>query len=277
MIRITTHLPLFEECPAELRAAASHLFFDVDDTLTCDGQLPERTVQSLYRAHDAGIHLVAVTGRSAAWAEMLLRLFPLRAAIAETGALCLFKGEKNQVRELHSQPDEKTRAEHDAARSRAAKRVLTEVPGARLALDNRGRAYDTAFDLVEDGPPLAPEQADEIRRILAEEGLEVAQSSVHINAWFGHFNKATMVQRYLDEQCASSLEHLGTRLVYVGDSRNDGAMFARAGLAVGVANVAPHLAWLREQGQAPGYITSAPGGYGFAEVVEHLLAARRND
>lgn len=275
MIQINTRLPLFEECPAHIRARASHLFFDVDDTLTCDGQLPERTVQSLYRAHDAGIHLVAVTGRSAAWAELLLRLFPLRAAVAETGALCLYKGEQNQVHELHSQPDEKVRASHDAARARAAQRVLAEVPGARLALDNRGRAYDTAFDLVEDGPPLSPAQTTEIRQILEDEGLEVAQSSVHINAWFGDFNKATMVQRYLAERSTSSLEQLGQRLVYVGDSKNDGAMFAHAGLSVGVANVAPHLEWLQEKGQAPTYITSAPGGYGFAEVVEQLLAPRR--
>lgn len=274
MIQINSPLPLFGACPVDLRAAASHLFFDVDDTLTCAGQVPERTMMALYRAHKAGIHLVAVTGRSAAWAEMLLRLFPLRAAVAETGALCLYKAADGQVREIHSEPDADTRAEHDLARARAAARVLREVRGARLALDNRGRAYDTAFDLVEDGPALEEIQAQAIRQILTEEGLKVAQSSVHINAWFGHFDKATMVQRYLQDRADTSLESLGQRLVYVGDSKNDGAMFARAGISVGVANVVPHLAWLQERGQAPDYMTSSAGGLGFAELVGDLLAPR---
>lgn len=266
--------PPFSAAPAALRRRAGFLLFDVDDTVTWQGALPEAAARALYRAADAGLRLVAVTGRSASWAELLLRLFPLEAAIAETGALCLVKGEGGRVDVIHSEPDAERRGANDEQRRRAAARVLAEVASARLALDNMGRVYDTAFDLVEDGPPVSAEDAARMREILVEEGLAVAQSSVHINAWIGAFDKATMVERYLEERCGTSLTQEREALVYAGDSKNDGAMFARAGLSVGVANVRPHLDWLATHGQAPRYLVDEPGGHGFARVVELLLAGR---
>lgn len=266
--------PLFASLADASRHAVTHLFFDIDDTVTHEGALPEPAARSLYRAAAQGLHLVAVTGRSAAWAELLLRLFPLRAAVAETGALCLVKGGGGRVEVLHSEPSAEVRRANELRRRAAADRVLGEVPSARLALDNVGRLYDTAFDLREDGPTLEEDTTAQIRRILRGEGLEVAQSSVHINAWFGRFDKATMVERYLRERCATSLVELGEQLVYAGDSKNDGPMFAAAGLSVGVANVKPHLSWLAARGQAPRYLVSAPGGHGFAELVALLTDER---
>lgn len=274
MTEITPALPRLDALPRHQRAAVTHLLFDVDDTLTLRGALPEPAARALYRAQEAGLALVAVTGRSAAWAEMLVRLFPLQAAVAETGALCLWRDPAGRVRELHSEPDSAVREANARRRQEAAQRVLAEVDQARLALDNRGRAYDVAFDLIEEGLPVDEAAAARIRQMLQAQGLAVAQSSVHINAWFGSFDKATMVERYLQEVGGTSLEALGGALLYVGDSPNDGAMFARAGIAVGVANVAPHLPVLRARGQCPHYLTHAEGGAGFAELVDALLSAR---
>lgn len=266
--------PLFATAPAALRRDVRFLLFDVDDTVTWRGALPEEAAVALYRAAAAGLRLVAVTGRSASWAELLLRLFPLEAAVAETGALCLVKEPGGRVSALHSQPDERQRRHDDQRRRQAADRVLANVPGARLALDNMGRVYDTAFDLVEDGPVLGDDDAARIRAILLEEGLSVAQSSVHINAWFGSFDKATMVERYLRERCGTSLKEQGEALLYAGDSKNDGAMFAGAAVSVGVENVKPHLEWLIERGQAPRFVVDEPGGHGFTRLVDLLLAPR---
>ena len=114
--------PDFSVLDYTIRRQVTRLFFDVDDTLTWQGELVQEAVHALYLAKAAGIALVAVTGRSNAWAEALLRLFPLE--------------------------------------------VLQKVPTARLALDNIGREYETAFDLIEDGPALSPEDAAAIREIL---------------------------------------------------------------------------------------------------------------
>jgi HAD superfamily hydrolase (TIGR01484 family) len=269
-----TTIASFADCPTDQRGAVTRLFFDVDDTLTWRGELPHAACAALYDARAAGLSLVAVTGRSFAWAELLVRMFPFDAAIAETGALCLVKLPGGRVVVDHAEPDPAARARNDDVKRRAAARVLAEVEGARLALDNPGRVYDVAFDLVEDGPPVSDEDARRIRAILESEGLTTARSSVHVNAWIGRFDKASMVDRYLRERCGTSLAAASSTLCYVGDSTNDGPLFAAAGLPVGVANVAPHLPALTTTGQAPRYVVDQPGGHGFAQVVELLLAAR---
>lgn len=58
------------------------------------------------------------------------------------------------------------------------------------------------------------------------------------------------------------------RVLYVGDSPNDEPMFAHFPLTVGVANLEPFAALMLAQ---PRYLTSRPGGLGFAEVVSRVL------
>lgn len=270
-------LPLFGDSDPDLRAGARMLAFDVDDTLTWRGQLPEAAARALYAAEAAGLTLIAVTGRSYSWAEMLLRLFPLTAAVAETGAVALVR-RGGALEVLHHEPDAAVRADNAARRDRAAARALAEVHGARLAIDNPGRLYDVAFDLVESGPPVSDVDAGRIRAVLEREGLVTAQSSVHVNAWclgpHGPFDKASMFERVLEQTTGAGLQRHAEHVCYLGDSTNDGAMFARARLSVGVANVEPHLATLAAAGQAPRYLVAGQGGHGFAEAVAALLEAR---
>jgi HAD superfamily hydrolase (TIGR01484 family) len=270
------HQPVpFDDANPAARSNARFLMFDVDDTVTWKGQLPEVSARALYAAKAAGLELVAVTGRSFSWGEMLMRLFPLTAAIAETGACALVR-RGHRVELLHHEPDAMVRAANARDRERAATRVLAEVNSARLAMDNPGRLYDVAFDLVEDGPPISAEDAAMMRAILHDEGLTTAQSSVHINAWkvgpHGAFDKATMTDRVLRERYGISLDEARAYAVYVGDSTNDGAMFVRVDLSVGVGNIRPHLEALGER--APRYIVDGSGGHGFAQVVASLIEDR---
>jgi HAD superfamily hydrolase (TIGR01484 family) len=267
--------PLFSTCPSTERARATRLYFDVDDTLTYHGRLPADAVRALEDAHAVGLSLVAVTGRSAAWGELLMRLLPLAACIAETGAVCFFPRREGGIGVLHHEEDARVRAENAATRAHLADEIVRDIPGARLALDNMGRLYDTAYDLVEDGPKIDDATARTIRARLEKAGLTTAQSSVHINAWFGLFDKATMAARYLSTVEHTTLELARDTLVYVGDSTNDGAMFKAAGLSVGVANVRPHLPALAARGQSPRFLVEGEGGRGFAEVVRSLIEARR--
>lgn len=279
------------------RCAVDKLFFDVDDTLTWRGQLPEAAALALYKAHAAGMSLFAVTGRSFSWAEMLMRLFPLDAAIAETGACALVRVDTHRgvgstesgsvridgrVDVVHTEPDAKVRRDLARERERVCDVVLREHNEARLALDNPGRLYDCAFDLVESGPPVSTRGAAEIRAILQREGLTTAQSSVHINAWkigpHGGFDKATMVDRVLRERYDTSLDEAAKTMCYVGDSENDGPLWARVtagdGISVGVGNCRPHLAALDAKQQMPLYIVDGSGGRGFAQVVNSLVEDR---
>jgi HAD superfamily hydrolase (TIGR01484 family) len=277
--------PPFSACPPAARRKCTRLFFDVDDTVTWRGRLPEESVRALYRAHEAGLSLVAVTGRSFAWGELLVRLLPLDAVVVETGAAALFhdKNEQGHPRlvVMHHEEDGEVRAALRHRRRVAAGAVLAQVPTARLATDNVGRLADTAFDLVEEGPPVPADDATAIRRILDEAGLVSAQSSVHINAFAlgpsGPFDKATMVDRLLRRMGDTTLADVASTLCYVGDSTNDGPLFSAAGMSVGVGNVKKHLPALHERGQAPRYVVDGDGGFGFAQVVATLLEARHID
>jgi len=271
----------FSSSPRAARAACTRLFFDVDDTLTWHGRLPEEAVRALYRAKAEGLVLCAVTGRSFAWGELMVRLFPFDAVVAETGANALYFDGQRRLRVLHHEEDDAERAFLKARREAAAAAALKAIPTARLATDNVGRLADTAFDLVEEGPPVPEADVVALRELLHGHGLVTARSSVHVNAFAfggrGPFHKATMVDRLLREMSGVSLDEASATLCYVGDSTNDGPLFSRAGLSVGVHNVTPHLPALAALGQQPRFVVDAPGGHGFARVVDALLDARGVD
>jgi len=261
----------FDTLPQSDLSKVTDFLFDIDDTVTLDGVLPREAANALYDAAQCGVRLYAVTGRSASWAELRLRLFPLAGAVAETGAMAFIKGKP--VRVLHSENDADLRLRNAQKRKALERDICSQIPGARMALDNMGRVYDSAFDLIEDGPLLSETSAKQIRDRLASEGLQVAQSSVHINAWFGNFNKATMSDRLLHEVRGSGLEDNDT-LLYAGDSKNDAAMFKRVHHSVGVANVASSLEALEAIKSAPRYVTEGKGGFGFAQIIGALVKAK---
>jgi HAD superfamily hydrolase (TIGR01484 family) len=266
-------LPSFLAVPTTKLRDIKALFFDVDDTITWEGRLPSEALLAIEAARAAGLSCVPVTGRSLAWGELLLRLLDCPAVVAESGAVALVRSNGRTELWWH-EPDEQVRASLRAKRERATAQVMATVPVARLALDNVGRAMDTAFDLNEDGPALSADEATTIRTILEQEGLVCFQSSVHINAFAlgpsGPFDKATMAARVANQ--ALQLGNTFDNIIYVGDSTNDGAMFARCPWSVGVANVSTHLPRLEALGQLPKYVVDKPGGFGFAQVVSKVLA-----
>ena len=146
------------------------------------------------------------------------------------------------------------------------RQVLRSHAGARLSRDSAFRLCDQALDLVEDGPVVPDAQARSMMAQLQARGLTVARSSVHINAWVGEYGKAQMVEKLLRrrkialDQCA-----------YAGDSRNDGPLFRLFPHSVGVANVRPLLPELASRGETPRYITAAPMGRGFSQLVQRIL------
>jgi hydroxymethylpyrimidine pyrophosphatase-like HAD family hydrolase len=100
--------------------------------------------------------------------------------------------------------------------------------------------------------------------------LHAKVSSIHVNGWFGDYDKLAMSRRLFSDEFGMDLERERDCVVYVGDSPNDAPMFAFFPRSVGVANVRRFAGAL---GTAPAYVTSASSGAGFAELVAHLLAA----
>lgn len=245
------------------------LFTDLDDTLTTEGQLGTEAFSALSALAAAGIRVVPVTGRSAGWCDLIVRLWPVAAVIGETGAFCMIR-EGGRVRTLMMQSDD-AQDETRRHRDRIARRVLAEVPAAALAGDQAYRLVDLAIDIAEAVPRLPPAQVERVIDILREEGMQAQASSIHVNGWFGRFDKGATALRLLTQHWGLTREQAGQQWACVGDAPNDATLFATFEHSIGVANVDRHLGNIA---CAPRYITQRACGAGFAELADHLLRHR---
>lgn len=254
--------------PVAQARAVYGVLTDIDDTLTRDGAIEPAALQALQALADAGLPVFAITGRPQGWSEPFARAWPLQAIVAENGAVALWR-EGSELRIEYAQ-DAATRGANARRLQAVAAQVLAEVPGAQLARDSAGRVTDIAVDHAEFAR-LDEAQVARVLQIMQAQGMCATVSSIHVNGWFGSHDKWSgarwIVQRRLGRELAAEVG----RWVYVGDSTNDQAMFARFPHSVGVANLMDFADRLHTW---PAYLARAARGAGFAEVVQALLAAR---
>src|SRR5215510_288616 len=74
------------ELPLPARKAVRGVLFDIDDTLTTEGQLTAEAYAALERLRAAGFLLVPLTGRPAGWCDHITRMWPVDAVFGENGA-----------------------------------------------------------------------------------------------------------------------------------------------------------------------------------------------
>ncbi len=260
------------DMPAAAAASVRAVFADIDDTITHEGRLPARAYQALEDLHAAGLSVVPVTGRPAGWCDMIARFWPVNGVVGENGAFYFaYDHGARRMRRVFAAPGPERRANRERL-DRVRDRVLAEVPGAAVAGDQMYREADLAIDFREDVPPLPKDAVARICAIFAQEGATAKVSSIHVNGWFGQYDKLTMARRFTEEVLGFDLDLDKRRVLYVGDSPNDAPMFGFFPLACGVANV---LRFRSEMEAEPAYVAASEGGPGFVEVAEHILAARR--
>jgi HAD superfamily hydrolase (TIGR01484 family) len=246
------------------------LLTDIDDTLTTSGRLTATAYAALEAVHAAGIVTVAVTGRPAGWCDHIARMWPVDAVIGENGAFYFqYLREKREMRQRFW-ASEAARAADRARLRTLGERILAAVPGSALASDQPYRLSDLAIDYCEDVAALPRSAVDRIVALLEEAGAHAKVSSIHVNGWFGSYDKLGMARILLRD--ALDLGGDSDAIVYVGDSPNDEPMFSAFALSVGVANVADFADRLKVK---PAYVTTARAGAGFAELADHLLSTRR--
>jgi HAD superfamily hydrolase (TIGR01484 family) len=239
--------------------------------LTTDGCLLAVAYGALERLHDAGLLVVPVTGRPAGWWDHIARLWPVDAVVGENGAFWFRhdRAGRRLFKRYVVTADERARR---AARLEAiGARVLAEVPGCAIASDQPYREADLAIDFCEDVAPLARPSVARIVAIMQEEGLTAKVSSIHVNGWFGDYDKLSTARRMMREEFAIDLDASRSAFVFVGDSPNDQPMFSYFPNAVGVANVREMSDLITD---FPAWVTPSRGAAGFAEVAKALLADR---
>lgn len=241
---------------------------DIDDTLTTDGAIPMGVVAALAALRQAGLPVIAVTGRPMGWSRAVAEQTPLAAVVAENGSVALVR-DGDEVRIDYVDPEPVRRANAERLRAVAA-RIVAEIPGATLAQDSTGRVTDIAVDHAE-FTHLDPARIGEVVALMKSEGMNATVSSIHVNGWFGAHTKLTGATWVVDRLLGRDLGAERAEWLYVGDSTNDELMFASFPLSVGVANIADFAEQLQ---QWPAYVTAFDRGRGFVEVAEALLAAR---
>jgi len=259
---VTLISALTREEAARLRGVA----FDLDDTLLDHGRLHEATYSALFRLVEAGLQLYGVTGRPAGWADVLARLFPVRAIVAENGAIvCARRGER--VVMLDS-VDAATRRQREQNLDGLLARFRRQFSDFEPADDVRARVSDRTFDIGE-YRQVAPERVAEASAFLREQGARVFVSSVHLHATFDYADKASGTVRLLAQDSGLDSTAVRYAYAYLGDSENDASCFAAFAVSIGVANLRGR-ATLR-----PRFITSQPMGAGVAEAAEAILRLRK--
>ncbi len=244
------------------------LFADIDDTITTEGRLSALAYSAMERWQNAGNLMIPITGRPAGWCDHIARMWPVDAVVGENGAFYFYHDKKKgslqqrflfeaDTRELNRQ---KMRAIRD--------QVLEQLPRTAIASDQNYREADLAIDFCEDVAPLDEKSVDQIVDIMQAGGMTAKISSIHVNGWFGDYDKLTMTKLLLKEQYGVDLDLSKDQYAFAGDSPNDSPMFGFFPVSVGVRNIEDFVDRVEHK---PAYITNKRAGEGFAELVDYLL------
>lgn len=258
-------------CPPDALGRVRCLFTDIDDTVTTDGRLTAGAYAALERLAHAGVAVVPVTGRPAGWCDHIARMWPVAGVVGENGAFWFAYDHAERTMTRRYRDDAATRAAHRARLAGVRDRILEAVPGCAVAADQQYRETDLAIDFCEDVPRLPDAAIDRIARLMVEAGMTARVSSIHVNGWFGAYDKLGMTRAFLADRLGADPDEARGEIAFVGDSPNDAPMFGWFPLSFGVANV---LDFADRLEAPPRFVTRHRAGAGFAEVVEAILAAR---
>jgi len=264
------HLQPLAALPAAARKGLRGVLTDIDGTLSTRGRLTALAYAALERLRSSGLLVIPITGRPAGWCDHIARMWPVDAVVGENGGLYMIHDDRERRLRRRFAVDA---LERNVARLRLARigeAILREVPGSALASDQGYRESDLAIDYCEDVAPLSREAVDRIVEIMRAEGMTVRISSIHVNGWFGAYDKLSMTRVLLHEEFGIELDRERERFAFVGDSPNDEPMFDYFPYSIGVANVRDFADRMRV---LPRYVTAAEAGEGFAETAA-LLASR---
>ncbi len=242
------------------------LLTDIDDTLTDDGRLGPEAYQALWLLQHRGIHVIPITGRPAGWCEMIARQWPVSGIVGENGGFYFRYNDKSMIR--HFFFDQKTQDENRLRLKKIEKIILEQVPGCALASDQFCRLMDLAIDFCEDVTALSKSEVQKIVSLFEQNGAQAKVSSIHVNGWFGSYDKLTMTLKILEKEFNISGNEARDVCAFTGDSPNDEPMFQYFPHSFAVANIQKFSTDLKNK---PTYVADKKGGPGFAQIVQQIL------
>jgi HAD superfamily hydrolase (TIGR01484 family) len=247
------------------------VLFDIDDTITEEGLLLEESYSAIWALKRAGIACVPVTGRPAGWCDLIAREWPVAGVVGENGAFAFYM--KNGHLESMYHPASPDPVETRKRLEDLGRKALSAFPGLRIAKDQAYRVFDVALDFAEEKPDLGLEVAARVKEFCEAEGAIAKVSSIHVNAWYGKYDKLSCSELFLSSVLGIDPISYSHTVMFFGDSPNDEPMFRRFPLACGVANVKRYADLMK---WPPNFVTDLSYGYGFAEGCSVLLKLLAN-
>ena len=181
----------------------------------------------------------------------MARMWPVDGVVGENGGLFFRRaGDYGLLRHFWNSGDE--RAELHII----GNRIRARVPDAVLADDQPFRLASLAFARPQDEAKRAA-----ILNAFRDEGLRATENNLWILGWMGDFDKLAMTRRVLSYAEDNTI-------CYLGDSENDAPMFAAFHHTIGMSTVRDGTL-----SAYPRWVTRAPGGAGFVEAAEVVLAS----
>ncbi|MCC6647622.1 MAG: HAD-IIB family hydrolase [Polyangiaceae bacterium] len=243
---------------------------DLDDTVLDHGRLGVDALTAISLLGDAGLDVLIATGRPLGWAEVVCRLLPVAAVLAENGACAAVRDGARVVTRFRA--TEAERRSRSARLDALVAELLARVPSARVTDDAWMRATDRTFDVGETWRAPA-EHVAELIAIAAAREARTSVSSVHLHVTFEGDDKASGIAWLARELFSLDPTAARARVAFVGDSGNDAAAFAGFETTFGVANV--RLA--RGLSVPPRYVARRERGLGFAEITRAIVDARARE
>ena len=262
---------LIKHIPSEVCQNIRGVFFDIDDTVTTDGRLEGSAYLAIEKLKQAGLLTIPITGRPAGWCDLIARFWPVDGVVGENGAF-YFAYDRNtlKMRRCYVRSEEQRR-EDQKKLAKLKKEILQRVPGSAISADQTYREADLAVDFCEDVAPLPNESVLKIKNIFEDSGAVAKISSIHVNGWFGDYDKLSTCQLFVSSELGFELSEQREKFIFLGDSPNDELMFQYFPNAVGVANVQNFINQLQHP---PTWVTHQKSGAGFVELVDHLVKNR---
>jgi HAD superfamily hydrolase (TIGR01484 family) len=241
---------------------------DIDGTLTDKhGRLPPHSYERLWSLQRAGFQVIPVTGRPAGWCELIARLWPVHGVVGENGAF-YFSLRDGKMRRRFMRSIDQRKSDRLGLKSIRAE-VLQKFPASRVSSDQFSRLFDLAIDFSEDVAPLPMTDVEGIAEIFRQHGAQAKISNIHVNGWYGKYDKLSTCKQYLRREFAMQDAEIKERCIFIGDSPNDEPMFGHFPYAFAVSNISEFLPQLKHR---PAFVADQAEADGFCQIADRILA-----
>ncbi|MCK1274670.1 HAD-IIB family hydrolase [Bradyrhizobium sp. 61] len=239
---------------------------DMDETLTFGGRLGAQTYLALERLQQAGVRVIPVTAAPAGWCDQMARMWPVDGVIGENGGFFFRRRDHDEGLERSFwHPVEHLQSVADRL-AEIGTQVRAAVSGATLAEDQPFRLTSVAF--------VQPDRSTTREAIVAalrDGGANVTVNNLWVLGWLGGYDKLLMTKRVFADVYGIDIARERDDVLYIGDSTNDAPMFDFFRHTVGVSTV---VRYLKDIPMPPAWITEGPGGAGFIEAANAVIASR---